>query len=270
MSVFGVILVRIFPHSDWKICISPYSVLVWEDTDQNNSEYRYFSRSEDFRPCSMPYYLNIYLFDKFLGLLLVPNSSSTANSWKKVFFLSNPHKIYFCITIVLLNLPNFSQGLMSEVQEKRRTIFWTITPCQKIITSWRPLQNVVDLWSMKMFGFADIKSFFRKYFKGDLLRNEQRNWVKVFKNRPSKTCGRQPSKHLERYDLLKQSISLQIFWKLSPRNFSWSILEYFVPYNHFKTILHIVTFVIRNYRANVKTIMRKHEKYRLHVYPNWI
>ena len=63
----------------------------------------------------------------------------------------------------------------------------------------------------KMFGFADIKSFFRKYFKGDLLRNEQRKWVKVFKNRPSKTCGRQPSKHLERYDLLKQSISLQIF-----------------------------------------------------------
>ena len=40
----------------------------------------------------------------------------------------------------------------------------------------------------KMFGFADIKSFFRKYFKGDLLRNEQRKWVKVFKNRPSKTC----------------------------------------------------------------------------------
>ena len=32
------------------------------------------------------------------------------------------------------------------------------------------------------------------------------NWDKVFKNRPSKVCGKQPLK-----------------------NFSWSILEYFVP-----------------------------------------
>ena len=48
MSVFGVILVRIFPHSDWIYreirIISPYSVWMGENMDQNNSEYRHFSR----------------------------------------------------------------------------------------------------------------------------------------------------------------------------------------------------------------------------------
>ena len=34
MSVFGVILARIFP----------YSVRMWENVDQNNSEYRHFLR----------------------------------------------------------------------------------------------------------------------------------------------------------------------------------------------------------------------------------
>ena len=38
-------------------------------------------------------------------------------------------------------------------------------------------------------------------------------------NVPSKICGR----------LLKQTISLQIFSRLSSTNFTWSILEYFVP-----------------------------------------
>ena len=42
------------------------------------------------------------------------------------------------------------------------------------------------------------------------LRNGAK-WNKVFKNRPSKICGRQPSKNLLGYGLLKQNISLQIF-----------------------------------------------------------
>ena len=37
-------------------------------------------------------------------------------------------------------------------------------------------------------------------------------WDKVFKNGPSKICGKQP------------------FERLSYTNFTWSILEYFVPY----------------------------------------
>ena len=44
MSVFGVILVPIFPHSDiFRILrISPYSVRMRENADQNNSQYGQF------------------------------------------------------------------------------------------------------------------------------------------------------------------------------------------------------------------------------------
>ena len=38
-------------------------------------------------------------------------------------------------------------------------------------------------------------------------------------------------------NFLKQTISLQIFYKLSSTNFTWSILEYFVPY-----MIHIQSF----------------------------
>ena len=41
LSVFGVILVRIF----WHFRISPYSVRMRENADQNNSEYGHFLRS---------------------------------------------------------------------------------------------------------------------------------------------------------------------------------------------------------------------------------
>ena len=48
VSVFGVILVRIFPHSDWirrdMEYLSPYSVRMRENADQNNSKYGHFSR----------------------------------------------------------------------------------------------------------------------------------------------------------------------------------------------------------------------------------
>ena len=54
-------------------------------------------------------------------------------------------------------------------------------------------------------------------------------WDKVFKNEPSDICGRQPLKNLKGYGLLKQTISLQIFYRLSFANFTKPILEYFVP-----------------------------------------
>ena len=56
-----------------------------------------------------------------------------------------------------------------------------------------------------------------------------KKWDKVFKNGPSKICGRQPLENLKWYDLLKQTICLQRFWRLSYTNFTWSILEYFFP-----------------------------------------
>ena len=43
-------------------------------------------------------------------------------------------------------------------------------------------------------------------------------WDKVFKNGPSKICGRQPLKNLKRYGQ-RQSFT----------NFTWSIFECFVP-----------------------------------------
>ena len=46
LSVFGVFLICIFPHSDWiLLSISPYSVRMLEKTDQKNSEYEHFSHS---------------------------------------------------------------------------------------------------------------------------------------------------------------------------------------------------------------------------------
>ena len=44
-------------------------------------------------------------------------------------------------------------------------------------------------------------------------------WVKVFKNEPSKICGRQPLKNLK-------CNAMQIFQRLSFTNFTWCILEY--------------------------------------------
>ena len=52
-SIFGVILVRIFPHLDYireslksEILKSPYSVQMLENADQNNSGYGHFLRSD--------------------------------------------------------------------------------------------------------------------------------------------------------------------------------------------------------------------------------
>ena len=50
-------------------------------------------------------------------------------------------------------------------------------------------------------------------------------WNKVFKNGPSEICERQPLKNLKGYGLP----IFQIFKRLSSTNFTWSILEYFVP-----------------------------------------
>ena len=45
VPVFEVILVRILSHSDWSVSfrISPYSVQMQENADQDNSEYGHFS-----------------------------------------------------------------------------------------------------------------------------------------------------------------------------------------------------------------------------------
>ena len=83
VSVFGVILVRIFPHSDW-IRRDPYLVQMLENTDQNNSEYGNFLRSvlmETFYAVyindNIPDYVLFSFFWTNLILWLLDNDSNT-------------------------------------------------------------------------------------------------------------------------------------------------------------------------------------------------
>ena len=52
-SVFGIILVRIFLHSDWIRRDTPYSARMRENMDQNNSEYGHFLRIVEIH-CNAP------------------------------------------------------------------------------------------------------------------------------------------------------------------------------------------------------------------------
>ena len=66
VSVFGVIRVRIFPHSDWILRISPYSFRMRENTYQNNSEYGHFLHSDGFLndliDCDFFLFLGSYIY----------------------------------------------------------------------------------------------------------------------------------------------------------------------------------------------------------------
>ena len=56
-------------------------------------------------------------------------------------------------------------------------------------------------------------------------------WDKVFKNGPSKICGRQPLKYLKRYGLLEADHTPSNFLKAVSTNFTWFIPEYLVQYS---------------------------------------
>ena len=58
------------------------------------------------------------------------------------------------------------------------------------------------------------------------LGNSKDVWVKVFKNGPSKVCGRQPWKNLKRCGRPLQI--LHFIW--SSTNFTWFIFEHLDPY----------------------------------------
>ena len=60
---------------------------------------------------------------------------------------------------------------------------------------------------------------------GILVLTDGLLWGKVFKNRPSKICGRRPLKKLKWSGLPRQTIST---------NSTWSILEYLDPYESYK------------------------------------
>ena len=97
-----------------------------------------------------------------------------------------------------------------------------------VIVFWEASSKVyiVNLW-----GFCGIwRNIFLHKRVFWLFSFSKIIWGKVFKNGPSKICGRQRYEDLKWYGLLRQTISLQIFKKLSSSNFTWSILEYFFPY----------------------------------------
>ena len=73
------------------------------------------------------------------------------------------------------------------------------------------------------------------------------NWVRVFRNGPSKISGRQPFKNLKWYGLPRQTISLQMFKRLSSTNFTWSILEYLDPNVASEYVRLKMSLVLRNY-----------------------
>ena len=69
-----------------------------------------------------------------------------------------------------------------------------------------------------------ISMFDVQYWKSNNI------WDKVFKNGPSKICGRQPLKITKGMVWLKLTILLQNFERLSSTNFTWPILEYLFPF----------------------------------------
>ena len=61
-------------------------------------------------------------------------------------------------------------------------------------------------------------------------------WVKIFKNGPSKICGRQSLKNLKRYGLLRQTISLQTFLKVLFHKIFCSKMTIKLPKNSWTTL----------------------------------
>ena len=93
--------------------------------------------------------------------------------------------------------------------------------------------SLPSFWTSPYF-FGQVESFVQAWWKFYVEVSsmvEDCIWVKVFKNVPSKICGKQPLKNLNWYGL--PTILLQSFKKLSSTNFLWSILEYLDTYKGF-------------------------------------
>ena len=94
--------------------------------------------------------------------------------------------------------------------------------------TWGFLASVGNIAQTETSGMIWVKERTFNFAKTTVYR-----WGKVFKNGQSKICGRQPLKNLKWYGLPRQTISLQIFLRLSSTNFTWSTLQYFAPFAPF-------------------------------------
>ena len=77
---------------------------------------------------------------------------------------------------------------------------------------WNKLMSCTNLLTKFLSNFSSLVAVL-------LFNDHWQIWVQVFQSGLSKICARQP-----------QTISLQIFYSLSSTNFTWSILEYSVPF----------------------------------------
>ena len=69
-----------------------------------------------------------------------------------------------------------------------------------------------------------FQELLHSYYLDDPLRE----WTKYG---PSIICGRKPLKNLKGYGLPKKTMSFKLFKRLSSTKFTWSILEYFIPFD---------------------------------------
>ena len=78
--------------------------------------------------------------------------------------------------------------------------FYFLRHCKKTKDTWKCLEPIASYIGT---GINEIKG---------IIYTEKRNiWDKVFRDGPSKTCGRQPLKNWKGHGLLKQTIHLHIF-----------------------------------------------------------
>ena len=75
-----------------------------------------------------------------------------------------------------------------------------------------------------------LDTFFTQWQAEAFQKAYTYNWDKVFKNGPTKIRGRQPLTNLNWYDLPKQAITSNFLKSASSTNLTWSILEYFFPF----------------------------------------
>ena len=124
-----------------------------------------------------------------------------------------------CFLIKVCGQNSWQKSLLATIY-RTSTSSKTKTKIKTLSSYWRMLEsteiygNIDTKWTnhWPMFPFSGV---FRGYKIRTLARNgliKSNIWDKVFKNGPSKICGRQPLKNV------------------SSTNFTWSILEYFVSY----------------------------------------
>ena len=112
-----------------------------------------------------------------------------------------------------------------------------IDSCLQNMSNWLRIGDIyTDLFQIKLFWdqrWVHIFQYLTKKLLHYLLHflwktTKHSIWDKVFKNGPSKVCERHPLKTLKVY-------GFQILQRMSFTSFTWSILEYFVPYVIFRS-----------------------------------